>query len=234
MVIIGDPMKGAIIILIKGYDGNKRLGLNKTKSKMLIDALASDLYKIISETNNQNNSWDCLIATPDKIFSERCKKKNMLVLNLNSGDLNSIFVQIQNWTIKKGYEVLILCAGDIPLLQCGLIEQIKRILSSELREKGWSLVICPSRRNGVSVIGISPPDLVPIKTRKGTANFHIVEELGPEFSYQLLADIGSYLDLDQQDDLFDALMLMEKNPMYKDRAVLKILKEILTRDFIKK
>ncbi len=223
-------MKGIIIILIKGYEGNKRLGLNKTKNEMLINALAYDLYKIISETNIQNNSWECLIATPDKSFSESCKKKNMPVLNLNSGDLNSIFVQIQDWTIKKDYEILILCAGDIPLLHSSLIEQIKSILSSEIREKGWSLVICPSRRYGVSVIGISPPDLIPIKTRKGTDNFHLVKELGPEFSYQILADIGFYLDLDQQNDLFDALMLMEKNPMYKDRAVLKILKNIMARD----
>lgn len=221
-------MKGVTIILMKGYNSKSRVSLNQRDHVRLIDALSFDLYNVILATNTCNDSWDCLIASPDRLFSERCKKKNISVLDLISGELNSIFRQIQNWAVEEGYDALILCAGDIPLLQGDLIDKIKEELSLGLKEKGKSMVVCPSKGNGVSVIAMSPANLWMITARDGVDNLQVIKELNRKiYPYQILKDFRSYLDLDQQEDLFSTLKFMEKNPVYKNRATLRLLKEIV-------
>jgi len=221
-------MKGVIVILMKGYNGKSRLALNQKDRVKLIDALTSDLYNAASETSIYNDSWDCLVASPDRIFSERCRNKRMPVLDLVPGELNSIFRQIQNWAVQKGYGSLILCAGDIPLLQGVLIDEIKRRLTKGLEEKGKSMVVCPSKSNGVSVIAMSPANLWMITTRTGADNLRVIKGLDPEiYPYQILEDVRSYLDLDYPEDLVSALMIMEKNRGYGHRLTLNLLQEIL-------
>ena len=217
-------MKGVIIFLMKGCNGKSRLKINEKLCQSLIDALALDLYNTISEIKLDNNPWDCFIATPDKLFSKKCKKKNIPILLLKPGELNSIFYQIQNWVVDKGYSSLILCAGDIPLLNGVLIDKIKRKLDLGLKKKGKSMIVCPSKSNGVSIIAMSPPDLWMINTKKGVENLNVIKELNHNiYPYQILRDNRSYLDLDYQEDLQSAFNYMEKNSGYSNRMVKKIL-----------
>jgi len=228
-MMAGEDMRGISIILMKGYNGKSRLNLDPVHQTRLINALATDLYNTAVEHSNCNGSWDSVIATPNQKLSDYCKKNNIKVLDLELGELNSIFNQIQNWVVGGHYDAFILFAGDIPLLQKTLITKIEDTLCKELKKNGKSLVICPSKRKGVSVIGMTPPNLVPIREQKGIANFHLVKkELRSEFQYNIIADIGSYLDIDRYEDLCEVLMLMEKNPSYDKRAVKIILREILT------
>ena len=227
-------MRGVSIILMKGYNGKSRLALNHKYQVKLVDALSSDLHTAVSKAKTCQNSWDCMIATPDRLLSKKCKKKNISVLNLKPGELNSIFSQIQNWAVKKSYDALILCAGDIPLLHGDLIDEIKRKLSSGLKENGKSMVVCPSKSNGVSVIAMSPANLWMITACEGTDNLHVIKGLDKEtYPYQILKDIRSYLDLDYQADLVSVLTFMEKNPSYRNRSVKRILYEAIEAASIK-
>lgn len=224
-------MKGVTIILMKGYSGKSRLALSQKHHMKLIDALAFDLYNTISETNIDNNSWDCLIASPDRLLSRKCKKKNIPVLDLYPGELNPIFQQIQNWTVEKGYDALILCAGDIPLLQGTLIDDIKRKLFTGHKKKGKNMVICPSKKKGVSIIAMAPADLWRITAYKGIDNLQVIKGLDQEiYPYEILKDFRSYLDLDQYEDLSSALSYMEKHSIFENKSIRKVLNEILTSD----
>lgn len=222
-------MKGVTIILMKGYNGKTRLSLNPKHSKKLIDALASDLYLAVSETEIFNEKWDYFIATSDRILSKNCIKNNISVINLKPEKLNSILNQIQNWAIKNGYDALILCAGDIPLLNGFLIDKIKKKLSLGLAKEGKSMVVCPSKNDGVSIIAMSPANLWTITSKKGVNNLKVIEGLDLEkYPYQIINDFRAYLDLDQHEDLFSACKIMEKNPDYENRLIKKMLGEILT------
>lgn len=224
-------MKGVTIILMKGYTGKSRLALNHKHHTKLIDALTFDLYDTVSETSIDNNSWDCLIATPDRLLSRKCTKKNIPVLDLYPGELNLIFQQIQNWTVEKGYDALILCAGDLPLLQGTLIDNIKRKLLIGYKKKGKSMIVCPSKKNGVSIIAMTPTDLWRITSYMGIDNLQVIKGLDQEiYPYEFLKDFRSYLDLDQIEDQSSALQYMEKHSIYADRSVKQVLNEILTSD----
>jgi len=216
---------------MKGYSGKSRLSLNQRHHTKLIDALAFDIYSSISETTIDNNSWDCFIATPDELLSRTCKEKNISVLDLCPGELNLVFQQIQNWTVEKGYDALILCSGDIPLLQGALIDIIKRKLLTGHTKGGKSMVVCPSKKNGVSVIALAPADLWRITSYKGIANLQVIMGLDREiYPYEILKDFRAYLDLDQYEDLSSALKYMEKHSIYENKSVRKVLHEILTSD----
>jgi len=222
-------MKGVTIILMKGYTGKSRLVLDQNYRRKLIDALAIDLYNTVLETNILDNSWNCFIATPDKFFSKKCKKKNIPILELKSGELNSIFYQIQNWVVENGYDFFILCAGDVPLLNGALIDEIKRKLTLGVKKKGKSMIICPSKSNGVSIIAMSPADLWMITTQKGVENLQVIKGLNRDiYPYQVLKDARSYFDLDHKEDLQSVLKFMKKNPVYRNRLVRKLLYEYLT------
>ena len=88
-------MKGVTIILMKGYNGKSRLSLPQDIRVRLINALTNDLYETVSETNFNNGSWDCFIATPDNFLSKKCKQEKIPVLNIMPGQLNYIFNQIK-------------------------------------------------------------------------------------------------------------------------------------------
>jgi len=221
-------MKGVTVILTKGYNGKSRLHLNYKYRVKLIDALTFDLYHTIIKNKTCNDAWDYVIATPDRRLSSKCKKRNIAVLDLYPGELNQIFQQIQQWTVKKGYGALILCAGDIPLLKGMLIDDIKRKLLTGYKTRGKSMVVCPSKKDGVSVIGMAPVDLWRITSYKGITNLQVIKELDPEiYPYEILKDFRAYLDLDQYEDLSSALQYMEKHSMYENKAVRKVLHEIL-------
>lgn len=222
-------MKGVTIILMKGYDGKSRLSLNQKISMELIEALASDLYFTVSETETCKEPWDYFIATPDKTFSKQCAKNNISIIDLMPGELNSILHQIQHWAVKKSYDALILCAGDIPLLTGVLMDFIKKKLFLGLAKKGKSIVICPSKNDGVSIIAMSPANLWTITSEKGVNNLKVIEGLDREkYPYQIMNDFRAYLDLDHYEDLFSACKIMEKNPDYENRLSKKILGEIVT------
>jgi 2-phospho-L-lactate guanylyltransferase (CobY/MobA/RfbA family) len=229
LILKGDKMRGVIIILTKGYNSKSRLSLNKKNHRELIDALTTDLYKTAAERNKYKKNWDCFIATSDPIFSKKFQKKNIPIIDLQPGELNYIFYQIQNWSIKEGYNAIILCAGDIPLLHRILINSIKRKIHSGLRNNGKSMVICPSKDNGVSIIAMSPVDLWMIKTKEGVDNLEVIKSLdAKKYPYQIINDFKSYLDLDHQEDLYSALDYMDKNPIYGNRLVKKILDNVLS------
>jgi len=213
---------------MKGYNGKSRLSLNQNLSKKLIDALASDLYFTVSETETRKEPWDYFIASPDKTFLKQCMKNNISIIDLNPGELNSILHQIQQRAIENSYEALILCAGDIPLLTGGLIDVIKKKLFSGLAKKGKSIVVCPSKNDGVSIIAMSPANLWTITSEKGVNNLKVIEGLDREkYPYQIMNDCRAYLDLDHHEDLFSAYKIMEKNPEYEKRLSKKILGEII-------
>jgi len=224
-------MRGVTVILTKGYNGKSRLHLNHKYIVKLIDALTFDLYQTIIKNKTCNDSWDYIIATPDHRLSHKCEKKNIPVLDLYPGELNLIFQQIQNWAIKKGYDALILCAGDIPLLQGMLIDNIKRKLLEGRKKRGKSMVICPSTKNGVSILAMAPADLWRISCDEGTDNLRIIKGLNHEiYPYEILKDFRAYLDLDQYEDLSSALKYMEKHSINENKTVRKVLHEILTSD----
>ena len=225
-------MRGVTVILTKGYNGKSRLHLNHKYIVKLIDALTFDLYQTIIKNKTCNDSWDYIIATPDHRLSHKCEKKNIPVLDLYPGELNLIFQQIQNWAIKKGYDALILCAGDIPLLQGMLIDNIKRKLLEGHKKRGKSMVICPSTKNGVSILAMAPSDLWRISCYKGTDNLRIIKELNHEiYPYEIFKDFRAYLDLDQYEDLSSALKYMDKHSINDNKKVRKVLHEILTSDY---
>jgi 2-phospho-L-lactate guanylyltransferase (CobY/MobA/RfbA family) len=149
------------------------------------------------------------------------------IIDLKPGELNSILHQIQQRAIKNSYDALILCAGDIPLLTRGLIDIIKKKLFSELAKKGKSIVVCPSKNDGVSIIAMSPTNLWMITSEKGVNNLKVIEGLNREkYPYKIMNDFRAYLDLDHRKDLFSAYKIMEKNPEYEKRLSKKILGEI--------
>ncbi|MCX6664648.1 MAG: hypothetical protein NT038_01100 [Euryarchaeota archaeon] len=222
-------MKGVTVILTKGYNGKSRLNLNHKYRVKLIDALTFDLYHTIIKNKTCNDSWDYIIATPDHRLSSKCKKKNISVLDLYPGELNLIFQQIQNWAVEKGYGALILCAGDVPLLQGIVIDDIKRKLFTIYMKKGKGMVICPSKKNGVSIIAMAPADLWRISCYERINNLQVIKGLNREiYPYEIFQDFRSYLDLDQYGDLSSALQYMEKHSMYENKSVRKVLHEILT------
>jgi len=217
-------MKGVIVILMKGYNGKSRVNLDKECRKKLIDALAIDLYNASVDANIWDNFWDCFIATPDKSLLTTCKKEKIPILNLVPGELNSIFSQIQNWAIKNNYDSIILCAGDLPLLDGELIDTIKNKIIYDVRKKRKSMVVCPSKKNGVSIIAMSPPDLWMIAEQNGVENLHVIKGLNRDkYPYEILDDPRSYLDLDCPEDLKSTLDFMENNPTYMGRLVKKVL-----------
>ena len=212
---------------MKGYKSKSRIKLNLSNQKRLVRALVSDIYKTVIESQH-SNSWDSVIATPNPYLSDYCKKNNMKILHLKKGELNSIFNQIQNWAVKSNYDACILLAGDIPLVQKSLIDKIKDILYDDVKTKGKSLVICPSKRKGISILAMAPSNLVRIREQKGTANCELFRrELGDAFQYTTISDVGSYLDIDESEDLWEVLMLMERNPAYNGSTVKVVLREIL-------
>jgi len=220
-------MKGVTIILMKGYNGKSRLTLDYEIRSRLVDALAFDLYKTITEISFSNEPWNCFIATPDKIFSEKCKNEKIPILDLEIGDLNSIFHQIQNWVVENGYDFLILCAGDIPLLDGLLIYEIKRRLIENFMEAGKSMIVCPSKSNGVSIIGMSPVDLCVIAAQEGLQNLEVIMGLNHDmYPYEIINDFRSYMDIDYHEDLYVTLRFMEENSVYENRLVKDVLGEI--------
>lgn len=224
-------MRGVTVILTKGYNGKSRLHLNHKYRVKLIDALTFDLYHTIIKNKTCNDSWEYLIATPDHRLSRKCEKKNIPVLDLYPGELNLIFQQIQNWAMKKEFDAIILCAGDIPLLQGMVIDTIKRKLLEGHTKRGKSMVLCPSTKNGVSILAMAPADLWRISCFKGTDNLRIIKGLNHEiYPYEILKDFRAYLDLDQYEDLSSALEYMEKHSMYENKTVRKVLHEILASD----
>ena len=226
-------IKGVSIILMKGYDGKSRIKLDPSIKKRLVRALVSDIYKTVIESQN-SNSWECVIATPNIDLSNFCKKNNMKILDLEKGELNSIFHQIQNWVVKSNYDAFILFAGDIPLVQKSLIDKIKDILYDDVKTKRRSLIICPSKKKGISILAMAPSNLVRIREQKGTANLKLFKrKMGDGFHYTTIADIGSYLDIDQPEDLCEVLMLMERNPTYNESGVKVVLREIVTKNLNK-
>ena len=220
-------MKGVTIILMKGYNGKSRLTLDHEIRRRLVDSLASDLYKTITDISFSNEPWNCFIATPDKFFSEKCKKEKIPILDLEIGDLNFIFHQIQNWVVENGYDFLILCAGDIPLLDGLLIYEIKRRLRENSKGNGKSMIVCPSKSNGVSIIGMSPVDLCVIAAQEGLQNLEIIMGLDHDmYPYEIINDFRSYMDIDYHEDLYVTLRFMEENSAYENRLVKEILSEI--------
>jgi len=206
-------MKGVTIILMKGYNSKSRVSLNQRDHVRLIDALSFDLYNVILATSTCNDSWDCLIASPDRLFSERCKKKNISVLDLIPGELNSIFRQIQNWAVEEGYDALILCAGDIPLLQGDLIDKIKELLYL------WTLYpfkVSPTRLHDIKKLDSTSKKIIRyIMEKKQSTLSMVIDELDKipiERSLVLIFDLmnNNYLE-----PLFDAYVVpIEKQ--YKD------------------
>jgi len=222
-------MKGAIVILMKGYNGKSRVNLDKECHKKLIDALAIDLYNASIDTNILGNLWDCFIATPDESFLKNCKKEKIPTLNLVPGELNLIFSQIQKWAIKNDYESIILCAGDLPLLDGELIDRIKSKIIYDVRKESKSMIVCPSKKNGVSIIAMSPPDLWMITEQNGIENLHVIKGLNRDsYPYEILEDPRSYLDIDTPEDLKSALDFMENNPTYTSRLVRKVLNDVFS------
>jgi len=224
-------MKGATIVLMKGYNGKSRLRLNKRFRLKLINALTNDLFETINETKNE--LWDSYIASPDKLLLKRCKNKKMPTIDLVPGDLNFIFKQIQDWSVENGYKAIILCAGDIPLLHSDLIDRIINQLEYGVLEKGKSMIVYPSKKDGVSIIAMSPPNLWRITERKGINNLNVIKKLDQEkYPYQIINDVSTYIDLDERDDLVSAFMLMEENPAYWYRSVRRVLNEFLIAGII--
>jgi len=132
--------------------------------------------------------------------------------------------------VKKSYDALILCAGDIPLLTGDLMDVIKKKLLLRLAKKGKSIVVCPSKNDGVSIIAMSPVNLWMITPEKGVNNLKVIEGLNREkYPYQIINDSRAYLDLDQLEDVFAAYEIMEKNPEYKHRLSKRIFEEIVSK-----
>lgn len=221
-------MKGVTIVLMKGYNGKSRLSLPQDVRVKLIDALTKDLYKSVSETNLNNGPWDCFIATPDSFLSKKCKKEKIPILKIIPGQLNYVFTQLQNWAVENDYDAIILCAGDIPLIHNSLIGKIKEKLILGLKEKGKSMVVCPSKSNGVSIIAMSPANLWMITEHKGKDNLNVIKNLDRNiYPYQILDDDALYLDLDNNKDLITVWAYMELNPTYANRLVKEVLYEFL-------
>jgi 2-phospho-L-lactate guanylyltransferase (CobY/MobA/RfbA family) len=98
-------------------------------------------------------------------------------------------------------------------------------------KNGKSMIICPAKKGGVSIIAMAPVDLWRITSYKGIDNLQVIKELDQGiYPYEILKDFRSYLDLDQYEDLSSALNYMKKYSIYKNRLVRKILHEILTSD----
>jgi len=143
-----------------------------------------------------------LVVSPDEEVLRFAVQFGCGIVRDIGGGVNLAFELGREEAARLGSDSVLLLPADLPLLRAWEVEKLL-----EMGEGERFVVLSPTQRGGTGVLYLHPPTVIPLRFGGESFSSHFAEALRAGLKPKVFRSAGTFLDLDEPEDIPKILSL---------------------------
>lgn len=145
-----------------------------------------------------------LVVSPDERVLEFAGRLGCEGIRDYGMGLNEAFRLGIKTAVSRRFDSVLLLPADLPLLRAW---EVQKVLEMGTDEK--FVVLSPTQRGGTGILYLRPPTVIPLRFEGESFNSHFHEALKAGIKPKVFQSTGTFLDLDEPEDIPRILLLAD-------------------------